>query len=278
MTERLVISVDAPVGTPDELSVQDAFAQIIELFDLVSNSTAAAHDQSVVWRLVSVTKNSPLTVTAEAYSRQPGVNVDLIARTQKTAFASNMRELKSGRIPRAWSAGKSKTYANNFVRRSRKEIGITKIEAVDNQEITVTADDLTQIPEQVYNDIPVSRKQQVGSIEGALLQVGTYYQKPAILIRERKTKAEIWCLVPDETARVLIKEHTDFEDVWSSSRILVRGTISYDTAGNIARVTATDARRVPSANVSEEKLVDHSFTGELGVTEYLDRLSEGTLG
>ena len=85
MSERLIVTVDAGNNT-DLTSVQDVFEHVLQMFELVSESEADPENQ-VVWKLVSATTNSPLTVVAEAVPKVSGAMIDQIAREQMVEYA-----------------------------------------------------------------------------------------------------------------------------------------------------------------------------------------------
>ena len=283
MAERIVVSVDAPADRPDLLKVQDAFTHILELFDLATHSESDA-ENVVVWRLVSVSMQSPLTVVSEAVSARPGVDIDQIARAQKAEFGRNYSELRQGRVPKIWSMGIARKTARSIFQRNCDGIGQTNINIdPDNKaspEIVVTpvdAEVVVQALDDATNDIAPKIKEQVGSVEGFMVQVGTHYNRPAILIRERKTGMEVWCVVPDEF-RSQIAGEANFDDVWNGRRVLVHGRISYEKSGQIARIFATHIHRVDAHPVAVESITDPSFTNGLSVSEYLEKLRDGDLG
>lgn len=278
MSEKLVVSIDGSKEHPDQMMVQDAFAHVLELFQLVNDSDPEAKEQ-VKWRLVSVSMNSPFTVIAEAVPVHAGVLVESIARRQKTAFHRNCEELSQGRLPSAWSSPRARETVSRFLARNRNGIGATKIEDDESTPIVITAEEAEQAAVTIAAAIapPKRPKEQIGSIEGVLVQVATHYGQPAIQIQERKTKDEIWCVVPVEFQHQVAKE-TSVEDVWKGSRVIARGKISYGGDGKISRVEATSVRRVVAQNVLEEKISDKGFTGGLGPEEYLERLWDGSLG
>lgn len=283
MAERLIVSVDAPTSRPDLLSVQDAFTHILELFELAVHSESDA-ENVVVWRLVSASMKSPLTVVAEAVSARHDVNIDQIARAQKQEFARNLGELRHGRIPKVWSSGQVRKTTRDVFLRNRDGIGRTNIniDPTDEHstEIVVTPEDAEVVIRALDDTIvdTISKtKDQIGSIEGFLIEVGTHYNKPAIRIRERKTGADVWCIIPEEF-RALIASEANFDDVWSGRRVVVHGRITYEGAGQISRVFASDVHRVELHPVGVENIRDSNFTGGLSVAEYLEKLREGNLG
>lgn len=281
MSQKLVVTVDASVNGTELATVQDVLSHVLELFQLVSESDPM-NDGKVAWRLVSATMNSPLTVVAEAVPRFPNVAVDPIAARQVSAFVSNYSELRQGRIPAAWSAPEPRRVVTRLLQRNRQIIGLTRLKSVDGPdavEVEITPADARLAVSEAAKSAPQPTvvRTQIGSLEGHLLQVQRYYGHPAIQIRERKTKAEIWCVVPEEFQHE-ISQTTSVEDVWKGSRVLVKGKILYGTDGKIARVEANSVRRIEPEVVLEDAIVDKEFTGGLSVSEYLERFRDGKLG
>lgn len=279
MTQKLIVSVEASSNCLD-MTVQDAFAHVLDLFQLVSESDPGAQGL-VVWRLVSATMNSPFTVTAEAVAARPGVIVERIAKQQKRAFRDNYKALKAGYVPQAWASPKARETVSKLLARNRNGIGSTRIDEGLKSEapLIITSDDATVAAMALAGSSvpPHSTKNQLGSVEGTLLQAGLHFGQPAIQLVDRKTKRLIWCVVP-EAIQHEFSQKTTVEDVWKGSRVVVRGAVQYAADGSISRVIATDLRRIETRQVSEEAIADKNFTQGLGVTEYLERLREGTLG
>ena len=279
MSQKLIVSVDASNENPELSSVEDVFSHVLELFRLV-NQSGSDNQGDIVWRLVSVQMNSPLTVTAEAVSVRYGVQADVVAERQKRAFTCNYNQLRSGTIPREWSTPKIREVMNSFLARSRAGIGRTTVDVGLKTEkpIVITKEDADQAAVTVaINDPKPNRtKEQIGSVEGRLLQIASYYGHSAIQILDRRTKEEIWCVVP-EAFQHEVSESTSVEDVWKGSRVLVRGRITYGTDGKVARVVATSVRRIESQTILEATISDKEFTGGINVSEYLEKFRDGNL-
>lgn len=280
MSQRLIVSVDASNENPELTSVEDVFSHVLELFRLI-NQSESDNQGEIVWRLVSVQMNSPLTVTAEAVPIRYGVQTDVVAERQKKAFTRNYNQLRSGTIPREWAAPKNREVVNRFLARSRAGIGRTTVDVglAAEKPIVITKEDADQASVTVAINAPrpSKTKEQVGSIEGHLLQIAAHYGHPAIQVRDRKTKEEIWCVVPDAFQHE-VSESTSVEDVWKGSRVSVRGRISYGTDGKIARVVASSVRRIESQTILEATISDKEFTGGISVSEYLEKFRDGNLG
>lgn len=282
MSERLVVTVDS--GNITELtSVQDVFEHVLQMFELVSESDADPEKQ-VVWKLISATTNSPLTVVAEAVPKISGAMIDQIARDQMAEYARNLDGLRRGQIPQCWRSGTARKTAKAVMLRSRNRVASTKVD-FQGTGAKVAMVELTKADAEVA--VPVieaqehsqlgSPKVQIGSVEGYLKYVGTFNKKPAVMLRGRKDDAEIWCVVPEEYEHQFANRGT-WEDVWHSRRVVVRGTIHYNADHKISQVVATSIRQIENRDISTESIQDKSFTGGLSAAEYLERLREGMLG
>lgn len=286
MAERLVISVDASSHDPDHLKVQDVFQHILELFTLVSESDPGAEGE-IVWRLVGATMNSPFTVIAEASPAMPSVpqvEVDICAKRQKREFAKNYASLRSGMVPSAWSSGNRRRVAKSLMSRNHNGIGKTSInfglkdENIADVELTHNDAEIAihALDVAPFVDLGVP-KQQVGSVEGRMVEVLTYYGKPAIRLKERRTGNDVICVVPEDLKHQ-IAEGASLEDVWNGRRVVVRGVITYNDNHTISRVTASHIRSVDAKDIPLENIQDKTFTDGMSVKDYLERLREGTLG
>jgi hypothetical protein len=282
LAERLVISVDPGAAALNQ-KVQDVFGHVLDLFDLLAHS-GQIDDDAVAWRLVSVSMNSPLTIVAEAIAARPapGVVVERVARAQRERFSSNIRELKQGRVPDVWrGTPEVKRITRAF--RAAQPATTRVLVPEDGKQLETVAVFPVDLPIvekalQIAAAEAVPRpKDQRGSIEGQIIEVGMFYSRPAIKIRERKSREEVWCTVT-EAHREQVSSETNFEDVWNGRRVLVEGVLQYDTNGLLSRVFVdtvhvTEPRAVPAGALSDPR-----FTQGLSGADYLDRFREGTLG
>lgn len=282
MAERVVISVD-PGSTELSQKVQDVFGHVLDLFELLAHS-GQIDDDAVVWRLVSVSMNSPLTIVAEAIASRPGpgVSIERVARSQRERFSSNISELKRGRVPDVWRGPREvKRISRAF---SASQSATTRVMVPNNgrslESVVVLPLDLPVVEQalRVAAAEAVPRpKDQRGSIEGQIVEVGTFYNRPAIKIRERKSRTEVWCTVT-EAHREQVSSETNFEDVWKGRRVLVEGVLQYESSGVLSRVFVDTVHVTEPREVQVEALGDSKFTQGLSAADYLDRFREGTLG
>jgi hypothetical protein len=272
---RVAERITVVVRGRDGLTVEDAMRQVLETFEMMARADPTA-GIAIQWCLVSASTNSPLTVVAEAKPSKPGIDATEVARVQKSRFRQSIAELRSGRVPSVWNSQEDRKRARNWLRRTHDGISETVIKTDDvDDPLVLTAQD-AKVAEPILDQPPLTGKprEQIGSVEGYLVSVETHYHKPAIRIRERRTGADVLCIIPDEF-RSQIAGETAIDDVWRERRVVVRGRVHYDKAGKIEKVTATKVHPIPGRNIDNASLKDPDFTSGLSAEEYLEKLRDG---
>ena len=283
MAERLIISVD-PGPVEQSQRVQDVFGHVLDLFELLGQS-GQAEDASVVWRLVRVSMNSPLTVEAEAIALRTapvGLDLQAVARRQRTNFVRNVDSLRTGVFPEAWRkevARARRAFAGPQARLS------TRVEAPSNEagvieRVEIVPDDRPLVEKAIVEasrDAAVRPKTQRGSVEGQLRDITTHHGKPAIKLLERRSRSEVWCIV-SEAHREKIAAAASFDDVWTGRRVRVEGTLIFEESGRLARVMADAVHMITARDVAVEEIHDPNATLGMSTDDYIDRFREGTLG
>lgn len=274
MPERIKITVRAPGAHPDVLTIQDAMHQVLDFFAMLRRVPG------VEWHLAQATTNTPLLVVGEAVSFSPAVDVSVVARTQKLELARSLSEIESGRAPA--DPDFPAHIAKRFMARNLNGVGVTEIDLENGVPIVVTPkvaalaiDVIERKPAALYES--AGAREEIGSIEGTLNDVGTHYNHPAARIIEARTQEAVWCRLTDELQREFESKAT-FNDVWRHRRVMVRGRIRYDENGQFVSVLASDIRKLEPPHVTLSDIRDPNFTGGLSTAEYLDRFRDGALG
>lgn len=229
-----------------------------------------------MWRLVSASTNSPFTVVAEADYIEAAVQ-------KKDVFKQSLRELNSGRSPETWKRPELQLAAASLLRRSSGEIARTEFTLGDMREpLAISREVAAPLVVQLRVALPTmlpppASKRQVGSIDGTLVGVTTYWGRPAIRVEERKTGREITCVI-SETLAARFSLEASMQDVWLHRRINVRGVILYQTSGVILRVEVASVQAVGPVPKDLPSLRDLNFTGGLTAADYLERFRAGELG
>lgn len=274
MTERMTLRIVPLEGGDGVLTVEDAMVQVLDTFRLLN-----AEGGNVVWRLVSASTNSPLTIVAEADN-------SLEATTQVETFTRSLEELALGRFPEAWKRPELALPASAFLQASTR-LARTEYLIGDRPQINLDAKDAEAFAKDIVEYLPVPTlalpvyqmpaKVQFGSIDCILLQAITYHSKPAVRVKERKTRREITCIISEELAKVF-SSHASVNDIWKKRRVTVRGKIHYAMDGSILRIEASGIEPVMRAEISASQLRDPNFTSGLTAAEYLEKFRAGELG
>lgn len=274
MPERITIDVVASGEHPDVLTIQDAMQQVLDFFNMLQDPPG------VEWKLEKATTNTPLHVEAVAVSFAPSVDVSVVARQVKEHLARNLDALTSGKPP--IDADFPIAAARRFLNRSLNGVGKTYIDLELGKPFTITPTiarvAVRAIERKVSNIFDIPRaKSEIGSVEGTLKEVGTYYNHPAVMITTAVGGVDVWCRL-EEDLQVIFQDKTTYADIWKHRRVMVRGQLNYADDGRLNVVDATDIRRLEPREVSLSELRDPRFTGGLSVTEYLDQFRDGLIG
>lgn len=279
MVERVKITVTPSAKHPTILDVKDAMRQVLHFFEFLSDD----QDEVVVWNLVNATTNSPFTAEGEAVSLRAGVDVSVVARAQKIEAAETLNALIEGRRPLRRLPKAAESVARQFFLQNVNGIGTTRIDlGAAADEVVVTPGRaqsalkvISEGGEGTFSLLPANReREEIGSLEGVLLEVGTHHNHPAFCLVERLSNREVWCRVPKEFEREFAEE-TSFGDVWGKRRVRVRGRIKYDSSGKVLYVVAHGITGVEPNPTNLDDLYDPHFTGGRSIEEYIEALREG---
>ena len=269
-----------PSGShPDVLTIRDALDQVRDIFELAEND-----DPRVTWKLVSASTNTPLTIAAEIVAMEPEISPTELAalatertRELKEGFAA----LARGVVTPSWATGRKSATLKRLLNRSLNGIGRTDVQVDDQSEREILTPQTARRSLEALNAaLPpaIDRSRvEIGSIEGEYVNLGTNYGHPAIRLRERKTGAQVWCWVSENDLE-RFSERVKAADVWMHKRVRARGKIYYGSDGGLLHIEADDVQLADVGRVRLDEVRDPDFTGGLSVSEYLNRLIEGTLG
>ena len=281
--ERVRITVTASGAHPDVFSVQDAMRQVSDFFDLLTPEGS----ETFVWNLKMASASSPLTVEGEPYSPEPEVNAQALAYHQKINVEESFRSLSEGRPPQRRLTPKRRSAIRRIFSRNMQSIGkteafLSKIEPpvfITPSTALISVKTLDQADDADFQALLMKdrSRNEEGVIEGTLLEVGSDYNRPSVLIVERNTDQEVTCRVNAETYDK-ISSQTSFRDVWERARVRVRGRITYNADGTIRRVWAHDLTPVKPRKVELNEIADPDFTSGRAIHDYLERLREGSFG
>lgn len=282
--ERITVQVESNIGEDGPLTVNDVLHQFLDAFELISAAISAEQGgDTVKWRLVTMTKNSPATATAEAYSSDPSIDVGPIAFRGKQRFVASMDRLSDG-IADPWLVERS-TLAKGFFKRNLNGVGRTIIDTYNDMPQSVVVERTARAGLQAIERAELERQAQSrdlsrtewGSIEANVAEAKTYHSQPALYVKERLSQTIIPCVLSDEAANDAGPTHS-WSEVWTGKRVRIRGQIFYDRSGKVSRVRATkivDIQPVP-VNLVELRQVD--IIRDKSPAKYSADFWEGNLG
>lgn len=256
------------------LAIPDTMQQVKDFFELLSGE----NNREIYWALNKVQLNSPFVVTGEPINRTTNEladdSIDQLVRDVATAFES----FSSGNLPHASLSPKERNIYTRLFERNRNGIeeteydfgrGINRI--VIDYDLAGQALKSLNKPSELDRLLMTFEVEGHGSITGSLIQVGTYYNKPAFSIEESNTNNSVWCQV-DELTIAELEQKMKAKDVWGRQDILVRGILCYNKEGKLAHIRDSKVYYFTREQVSLDELHDPDFSEGLPSEEYLEQL------
>lgn len=275
--ERVTVKVESNIGEDGPLTVMDALHQFIDAFEFLTAAIAAEQGgENIRWRLVAMSKNSPATATAEAYSDDPSIDVAPLVFRGKQRFSDGLAALSRGTVE-PWISEKAHI-ARSLFKRSLNGVGRTVYDLDDAPQAIiverVARTGLASIEkaevEQKAAQGDKSRSER-GTLDANVAEATTWHGQPALYVRERLSGRRIPCVLTDEAAKAAGPTHS-WQDAWSGKRVRIKGQIFYDRAGQIARVSASHLIDVSPPDVDLGELRRMDILQGSSPAEHLDKL------
>ncbi len=285
MRKTVKIFVSSGSAETDAPTVDDLIDQLRDYFDVLKSVESALSEGggSVIdWRVVGVTRNSPIAFEVEAYPRDYAVNIDRRAEltVQHTAWGLNSLQTSPDRP--SYFTKKALEKAERFFERVMNGLNLTKVDHGDKLPAIVVTPDAARIAARNTGAIlrPASPRayREVGSLEGTFQRVERDgWGHPLLFIRHRLTGDPIKCVVTGE-AREKVEQQL-IAEIWRGRRIEVFGTIHYKSLGIIKQVDSLDVKflRRRDQLPQIDDVEDENFTGGLRSEDYLEKLHDGKL-
>ncbi len=277
VTERVTIQVESNIGEDGPLTVMDTLHQLIDAFDLLTAAIAQESGGGTVrWRLVSMSKNSPASLTGEAYSSDPTLSIAPVVYRGKRRFSEGLAELADGRVA-PWLEQHS-ILAKSFFRRNLNGVGRTVFDLGDDAPRATVVEKVARRGLNSLEAFELAREAEVedksrkerGTLDAHVSEAKTWRGRPALYVKERLSGKIIPCVLSEKAAQEAGPTHS-WQDAWSSKRVRIKGQIFYDQAGAISRVLAEELKDVNPEPVDLAELRRLNLTNGLTPVEHLDR-------
>lgn len=275
------ITVEASSEHPEILDIRDAMQQVMDYFDLLTDRGQS----DVVWNLVFASTNSPFTAEATPVDLRTNAPAFGQVRDHVALIERGLSRLQHGEPLDDDFPAEKREIAKRILKRNLNGIGRTIIDLGDDAvyeilprqaERSLAAINGEDDEEYDYLFSTFSRN-EIGSIEGRIVDLRTDYDEPSIRLKEHRSGREIPCRISGD-ARDEIENSLTAGDVWTHRRARVRGVINYDPNGKIVRVYDGRIAFIETKDLKIRDLRDPDFTGGLPAYEYIDRLRDNELG
>jgi hypothetical protein len=281
MSTKVTLSVSGRGTETDAPTVEDLLGQVRDYFDVLAQVEAALAEDgesAIEWRITNAHKNSPLSIEAEAFPRQFGVNVDRRTELVIESVASGLRQLQQAAQRPAYFNDKALTATQRIFDRVTNGLDMTRFEHNGGRPTIELTTSSARVSASNVREVlaPKGRPyKEFGSVEGHFLGISRDRGRPVFRIKHRLSGDEVKCFVSGEAEReISIRE---IGEVWSNRRLQVHGTIHFKAAGRISHIDATQVRFMRERNELPDlnEIVDPDFTGGLASEDYVARLRDG---
>jgi hypothetical protein len=262
VADHVTIRIEPSGVGSTSLTVEDALQQVLDYVDLLRAADLSEGKQKVIWLLHSASTNSPLEVTASATGPDPSVPVGYQARQNVERVSSAVRTLEAGRGMPTWMEGEPSRIAERFFKRNTNGIGRTSIALEDAEPVTIVhatarkaalTIEKARIEKQLA--APDWTRTEFGSVEGEIISTTSYYSKPALVIKERLSGANLNCILSQELADQVGPTHS-WDETWQQKRFLISGELHYGSDGGLKKVDATALTEVLYGPVDLDEIRD----------------------
>lgn len=271
-SERVTIQVESNFGEDGPLTVTDALHQFLDAFDLLAAAVAEEKGgDKVKWRLDELSKNSPATAVAVAFSDDPEVSVAPLVKKGKQLLSETLEQLGQG-VFEPWLE-KSIRITKSLFQRNLNGVGKTVIDLGSDADRVVIVERMARRAIDAIERYKAAEddktRSEYGSIDAYVSEAKKYHGKPAIYVKDRITDRFIPCILSDELAESVGRTHS-WQDTWSGKRVRIRGHLFYDKMGYLSRVNATGLSDIVPREVDFRKLRTTDFLSGKTPSEHLD--------
>lgn len=275
-SERITIRVESNIGEDGPLTVMDALDQFRDAFHLFVAAVAQEEGgNQIKWRLEHLSKNSPATLTAAAYSQDPALIIAPLMQRGKHRFSDDMAALRDGKVA-PWIQERSAS-AKSLFRRNLNGIGRTAFDFEGELPRTVLVERSARASleslERAERLLVAADKShsEYGMLDAYVTEAKTWNGRPAVYVKDRLTGRVVPCVLSDSVAEMAGREHS-WSDAWNGQRVRIRGRLFYNKAGEINRVLATNLKSIIPRPVDLKAIREIDILGDKSPTQHLDEL------
>lgn len=277
MAKALSITVHPAPLSGEYLTVGDAMRQILDIVEGLEHSET--HDggpRQISWRLTKAHTNSPpFTVVAEPFPVHPSLSISLAANRLAEDFVQDVRALLSGVIPDGFSTDAAKP-VRRALERNLNGIGKTDIQ-LDGADAVYVVPQSAKAAISALDRLAVEEEAAVvdwsrteyGSVEGQVVGLARWNDKPAIIIIERLSQDKFTAVLSSELAEQVGSTHTWIE-AWAEQRVMVSGALHYNAENSLKRADLSDLQPLEWTDVELSELRKIDILQGRSVSDHLN--------
>lgn len=283
MSRKITLRIKAR-GESNSPTVDDLLDQVRDYFEILKGVEEAVADdgaQTLEWRIIGATANSPISLEAAAFAKEFAVNIDRRADIVTRQTAYGLRDLQSRGDRPPYFTNRVLLRAEKFFERVTNGLEQTTVDyGPDLPALDLTVAVARLAVANTHRVLsPQNRPyQEQGSIEGFTHSIDRDgWGRYLLFIHQRLTGERIKCVLSGEAITEL--ETKRVADVWRARRLQVYGMLHFRVLGQLTQVDAIrvkflrDRRNLPDV----DDILDENFTGGLATEEFLTRLRDGGL-
>ena len=241
LARKVTFTVEPSEEHHDILTIQDAFQQAIDFFDLLTDEA----EKNVLWKLEMASTNSPFTCQGEPIDARTFAGAHALVEERVDIIERNFRRIAEGMDFDETFPREKLAVAKRFLQRNTNGIGLSKAVFSDDAEAVEVSqtvakqyfEDVAEPAESLHSYLfSRTSRREIGAVEGRITDIGSDYEYPALQLEVQNTNRRIWCRISPERAEEL-GTVMKAGDVWKRRRIRVHGTLNYDNDGSVLRVT-----------------------------------------
>lgn len=284
MSRTITIKISGHGPDTDAPTAEDLLDQLRDYLEILKGvETAIADDgkNAIEWRIVDASKNSPLQIQLESFSREYAVNIDRRVDAVARGVAAGLALLEERAERPPFFTETVLDRVERVFERVTNGLNLSDIDFGPGiPAVSVTpaiANSALKNARIVQN--PVERAySELGAVEGffsAIERDG--YGRSILRMRLRISGDVVKCILSGKALDVVDRHYIG--EVFRGQRLLVTGTVRYKALGLVSQIEANDIRFFParSEQLGVDAILDESFTGGLTTEEYLARLRDGNL-
>lgn len=267
-------SLCTPSTVKDEyLTVEDAMLQVLDMISAAGTYESELDAaRKIAWRLTDAHTNSPpLTVTAQAYSKDPEISVHLEAERALSHLDEDMQNLMDEKPP-WWLTPAVEKPLDRILTRNLNGISQTRVQIDGEHAFIINSRKAQRVANWIKNykeRLDSLERSEIDTVEGKIIGLTRHYNASALVICERLSGEKTFCVLSNELAKKIGSKRLWIE-VWQDQIHQFSGDLYFDKDGALKRIVACHIDKEDWSDVPLEQLRNVRVVDNRTIQEHLD--------